>query len=49
MTRLMDQLRRRHLFFVDSRTNAATLAERSAHRAGLPFAPMAPQPPQCPA
>ncbi|MCQ6263461.1 divergent polysaccharide deacetylase family protein [Alcanivorax sp. MM125-6] len=36
MTRLMDQLRRRHLFFVDSRTNAATLAERSARRAGLP-------------
>ena len=36
MGRLMDQLHHRHLFFVDSRTNAATLAERSARRAGLP-------------
>ena len=36
MVRLMDQLHHRHLFFVDSRTNAATLAERSARRAGLP-------------
>ena len=36
MARLMDQLQHRHLFFVDSRTNAATLAERSARRAGLP-------------
>jgi len=33
---LMDELRRHGLYFVDSRTNAATLAELQARAAGLP-------------
>lgn len=35
MQRLMLELRQRHLFFVDSRTNAATVAERTAQREGV--------------
>ncbi|HEX5483352.1 MAG TPA: divergent polysaccharide deacetylase family protein [Terriglobia bacterium] len=36
MAEVMTELRRRHLFFVDSRTSANSLALRAARRAGLP-------------
>jgi polysaccharide deacetylase 2 family uncharacterized protein YibQ len=36
MNELMPLLRERNLFFVDSRTTAATVAETAAHSAGVP-------------
>ncbi len=38
MSELMPLLRERKLFFVDSRTTAATVAETAAHIAGVPAA-----------
>lgn len=38
MAELMPLLRRRHLFFIDSRTTAATVAYESAEAAGVPCA-----------
>jgi polysaccharide deacetylase 2 family uncharacterized protein YibQ len=38
MDELMPQLRQRNLFFIDSRTTAASVAETAAHDAGVPTA-----------
>ena len=38
MRELMPLLREHHLFFIDSRTTAATVAETAAHSAGVPAA-----------
>lgn len=38
MNELMPMLRQRNLFFIDSRTTAATVAETAAHAAGVPAA-----------
>jgi polysaccharide deacetylase 2 family uncharacterized protein YibQ len=38
MRELMPLLREHHLFFIDSRTTAATIAESAAHTAGVPAA-----------